>query len=911
MAAIAFLGNAWWAMKHPKAPNCIPAGAVAVIEIKNPAHAWQALIKTPGWNLLSNLPLVRSAGDAFMSVKLKIKAETDLLSFSDDKTLYISLHKTTGKGTDALYLMTLAADSDQIIAAKVISSFRQKPGVRFLERNYSGYTINDIHEPGGRTFSYVFHQGIFAGSFAPFLVEDVIRKLNDSPMFGSLEPDALSTIQLPDDLPDGISLKADMSQIPGILQLPGFTDIGGTLQAASFASAFKGGLKTGSEILALKGFTNAGPNSYLGIFSGESPQAFKAAELLPGNAAFIFRTAFNSADGFAAKLIEYRKAIPSDPMNAAVSAESAFAERLKTALQSLGNETVLCLPENFGSPEPDRLLILPCPDPSRLLAELQELAPATASGTVHPDSLYSETGNGFMLRQLALPETPAFLLGNFYKGFPECYALQLPHAIILSNKAQALKKLASDIEDGETFAAGMTAKKDQSDVAGLGTESNVLMIVNTERIWRSLFPVAGSGESMPASFIPLLRRLPLLKFSCASGAESGLFSSELSLNARPGRSETNSGSAELKGLYNASLSRAIISAPQVLRNPKDKSLEVLFQDSAKDLILLNKVGNLVFRSAVRENIISEIRPVDLNGRSNNQLFFSTPRRLCIINRKGDSVAPFPIKLPKDLWPTHAITVDYDNSHNYRFLVADKNNGLYMLDKHGKSLEGWAPLALGTETANTPQVLRIGGKDCFLVPEHNGLLHLFNRRGQEYPGFPFNCGARLSNPLFVSQGLSFTASHIIILTDNGEVITIDFNGKLLNSLQLYRPGKETGFVLCPDPGGKTFAIARRDADSVTIFSRDLRSLFTKRIGRKNSFKIRYYNFGAGNEVVALFIPEAKKTTLYSASGQVLPPGPIESTERISLLYSDAAQAYFLYRVSGRHCIGETFRRVYRQ
>ena len=911
----------WYSLQNPEATTCLPDGAFAVLEVSDPVITWQRFINRPGYAyLLRNVPGMHHTEVGFMAVKLLLKKHTDLAGFSEAKKLCISMHQTGGQTTAALFALRLEKETDRIVAAHIVNEFKNKPGYRFYERSFNGVLISEIKaETGTETFSYIFHNHIFAGSFTPFLVEDAIRKLNNIPFwdpeaFIFTTPHAISQNSESTDILPGVTVTIHYKALQALLSAVGFNPDNFPLSDAGF-SAFgasgKVGLQLSKAAFGLQGSTQAPEGTLLNLFCKQQAQPFRLAAFLPSNAAYVYRTSCSRPEVFAKALFEARLHNPSDPLQPYLISNGGFAEKVQKLAAAASRETALCIPESTGPSGADRLLLLATENSAQLAEQLQELALVPRTG---PDSLYNEITHGHKLQQLGCPDVPALLFGPSYGNFGTCFVLSLKGAAAVSNNPNLLKKLASDLANGEnleeTIGLGAAVSSESVKDESQKKHCNVQVFVNFERIRNlsGLKNLPGAGL-LPAGLEGLLIKTPILQagFTWQKAEE---FTTLFQLASRSGVQQQVNRGPELKEVYNTYLSNALLDGPKLLRNPENRSLEVLLHDSLHNLILLNKAGEPVFRKKLSEALISDISTVDLTGKGTPQYFFSTLHTLQLLNRKGDSIAPFPLRLPKNLNPTQALPVDYGTGKNFRFMVADKDSGLYLFDEKGKTLEGWAPRSLQGAVASAPQYLRIGSKDCFLVAEKNGLVHLFSRRGFEYPGFPLNYGSRLSNQLFVNPGISFETGSLSILTDAGEVLTHNFHGKLLNRYQLYRPSKESKFKLCPDPSGKSFAVVRRDLDSVTLFNSDMQRMFSKVIGRKNSFRCQYYNFGAGNEVFAFSIPEASKTTLYNPAGAVIAPSPFESTQRISLLYSDALRTYFMYRINGHRCVAETFRRVYK-
>lgn len=898
------LSGFWWLFFKPQKPNplrYIPVNALAIVEIENPVNAWQRFVASPGWYFLREIPCFKNLGTGFMAVKMPLKNLTDLSRISNGKTLYLSLHQTASRQTDALFTMVMSSDSEAHLLGKLANGFQATGRYLYSRRNYNGFTIEEFKEPKTNTiFSYVVGNGLFAGSFTPFLVEDLIRNLKVKHWPWEADQQSLSNQQLQMPGMQGIRLMVNLRNtgnyyagyFSGSNQLPGLLATMGNTANLNYQSS--------ANLLALQGTVMANDSDGLGLFQNQVPQPFRIAALVPNNTALMLRTSFSDPDKFFNRFLERRISNPGDLLNLRYSSKTDMAEDIKAILGKLELEYAYCELENLGNPIEEKLLVLPCKNSAAVLKQLQKLADGTAYDQAV--GLYNDKVNGFKVQQLKMPEVPALLLGNAYAGFENCFALCLPKALVISNSAPTLKRyleyLANDeVWSGTFYKVPLLNQKSKP--------SNLMLVINANRIWNRLTETADKvllNQLLP--WHAQNKQLPFFTLQMAFNQTGSGFETSVAFCGPPVK-KTEAEPAENEILYDIELPSIVNSAPKVIRNPFNKTLEVLLTDSGKGVLLLNKDGAKSFRIVTKSPPCSDFYPVDLEANGGTRYFFATGNRLNVYDRKGDSLAPFPIKLPQRIKPINALPVDYENDGQYRFLIADRDSGLFLMNRNGQLLEGWSPRFLASPVVGAMQYLRIGNRDCFLVAERDGLIHLFNRRGQELQGFPIELGTRISNSLFVAEGIALANSSFEVLTDDGQLMSFNFQGKKLGQNQLYRPSRNAVFRLCPEPGGNTFVIACRDADTISLFGRNLKHLFTKRIGRKNSFWYQYYHFGAGNEVFALTVPENGKTTLYNNAGKVIKPSPFESSRKIALLYSEASNTCTLYRVINKRVIAQRF------
>ena len=106
-----------------------------------------------------------------------------------------------------------------------------------------------------------------------------------------------------------------------------------------------------------------------------------------------------------------------------------------------------------------------------------------------------------------------------------------------------------------------------------------------------------------------------------------------------------------------------------------------------NIYLINQVGRILWKLPLPELINSEIYQVDYFRNGKLQLLFSTRNNLYLIDRMGNFVDHYPIKLRSPA--TCGVSVfDYDNTRDYRLFIACEDKKVYAYTKEGALLKGW-------------------------------------------------------------------------------------------------------------------------------------------------------------------------------------------------------------------------------
>jgi hypothetical protein len=337
-----------------------------------------------------------------------------------------------------------------------------------------------------------------------------------------------------------------------------------------------------------------------------------------------------------------------------------------------------------------------------------------------------------------------------------------------------------------------------------------------------------------------------------------------------------------------SVDAPIITKPFFIKRAGGKTSDVIFQDSLFNLYKVSLDGSIIWKDSIGEAIVGGIHEINFKQDASTHYAFTTSNAVHVLNQDGGYVEGFPYALETEV--EYMSVVDYGHSRNYRFLISSNNGDLYMLDKDMVLLEGWRPRHLNFKPAAAPSHLRIRGKDCIISLQENGFLNVMNRRGEMYPGFPVDLQGVYKNPVFTEAGPTFAQTSLTTVSDKGEVIKINLEGKLLKRDQLYRPSKETRFTLCIDEFKKDYVIARQELGILTLLDKRGEVILEKDYITSGILEIQYFNAGFEKQIYAVNDKIQEFTYLYDHSGKLINFRPIESGHEVELTYSEPGEKY---------------------
>jgi hypothetical protein len=210
----------------------------------------------------------------------------------------------------------------------------------------------------------------------------------------------------------------------------------------------------------------------------------------------------------------------------------------------------------------------------------------------------------------------------------------------------------------------------------------------------------------------------------------------------------------------------------VFTNHSTQENELCFQDNAKQLYLISSTGNLIWKKKLNETIKSDIYTVDLFKNGKLQMLFNTENYLHLLDRNGNYVQGYPVKLPTKV--TSDITLlDYENNKDYRVFLACANKHIYNFSLYGIKTEGFTPLKTDAIVELPIHYIKVGQSDYLITVDVMGKIYAFSRKGEGRIDFKNKTITNLSN-FYVLSGNTL---------DNSKLIYVDDKNNLLNKISL--------------------------------------------------------------------------------------------------------------------------------
>lgn len=324
-------------------------------------------------------------------------------------------------------------------------------------------------------------------------------------------------------------------------------------------------------------------------------------------------------------------------------------------------------------------------------------------------------------------------------------------------------------------------------------------------------------------------------------------------------------------LWETELNAPIHKGPFSVVNHNDGFPEFILQDVSNILYLLDQDGAILWQKEISGPIASNVYQVDIYKNERLQYLFNTRNYLHLIDRNGEYVRGYPMRLPSPA-STGISVFDYEGNKNYRIIFPSENKMIYNYSLLRRAVAGWQ-YQPGEHPVNRPvQHLRIVNKDYLVVTDTTGTVYFLDRRGKQR--------LKPRSALFSQDGNSVFAHvpsaakpHFIVAGSKGIINQVFTDG----SVHKFSPDtltEEYSLIYHPFSNENEKDLVFLHKGVLTVYNIASRLLFSLPLARDMNAMLNMLNIdGLGNYAA---ITDKRSTRLYliDKEGEILSPFPLK-------------------------------------
>lgn len=849
----------------------IPQSAALILESEEIGEIWRDVSQTNIiWEELKATDFYFRLNEVGMQLDSLLVSHAQLRQFLSDKPAAISVHISGAR--DFSYLMSIqlsksARDEDvrdgmnQIFKAKDIS-----------QRTYDGVTYF-FFQP--RLFEsplyYYVHDGLLVISLSNILIEESIRAMEQNAsvitdrVFANVRKTRGSNARA--------HLYINYKQFKSIVAQyakPDYQSMSFFEQAYAEWSALDLDIK--SDAFNFSGFVACPDSSeaWLEAFKGlDSPKLY-ALDYMPSNTAYFTFFGFGNFNQFRKQqleLIEATKRKYSHDKKMAQYKELCNCDIEEHALNWIGSQAAFFISEPSSEKyEQNAYAVFEALNPEeareRLIA-LQENISELKGSEVEVE-LFKE----YEIRKLPVGRFYGDILSEAFSMLQDPYFTLIDDMVVMANSENALRTQINTILIGKTLSSDEQFLEVSNYIAD---EAQFLLFNSLARspfIYSNILDEPYQKEIETQTEI--LRKFKAFVYQ-AGHYRDDLFYNNIYFEHSPEyQKETNS-------LWELELKADINFKPQLIRNHYTEALEILIQDVENRLYLISNTGKIIWEKKLEEPIMSPIEQVDLYKNRKLQMAFNTPTFLYVLDRNGNEVENYPVKLPAKATAPMGIA-DYDKSRDYRFFLPVEGGEVLLYDGMGNPIEGWSFQDEQANIAYPMEHIRIGTKDYLFTYNKDGNTHLLNRRGEtrQETTAPIK-GIAQGMPL-ITEGQTIEKSALHYVDSSGHMVRQRFSDRF--DRYLATDEKVIDYLFTNLNGDNQADCVILTPDNIHAISHTGEKLFSITTEGEPAF-LQAYSFSANSERIGYTDIENNQIYLYTSKGTGVEGFPLYGSTAFSI------------------------------
>jgi hypothetical protein len=315
--------------------------------------------------------------------------------------------------------------------------------------------------------------------------------------------------------------------------------------------------------------------------------------------------------------------------------------------------------------------------------------------------------------------------------------------------------------------------------------------------------------------------------------------------------------------------------PFFFTNHNTGAKEVFIQDLRNNAYLINAAGHVLWKVPLRERITGQVFMIDYYRNGKYQLLFSGNNYLHLLDRNGNYVDRYPVRLRSPASSPLAL-FDYDNNRNYRLVIAGTDRMIYCYEKNGSVVKGWKPFRSAGTVTSEAGFYRVSGKDYIVVADESSLYFL-DRTGNERLKLRESATKAKNSSLRLSPG---SESSLVCSAPDGTVQNIYFDGNVTR----FKPGEfsvDHSFDFFDVDGDGFGEYVFIDKGILYIYDNDRKEMFRKdfksgKLGGPISFV-----FSSSDRKTGVFDIDKNLIYLIDAKGNVMNGFPLKGASMFSI------------------------------
>ncbi len=852
--------------KRADALRAVPAGAALIFETDDAADIWRDLSQTNMiWEELRATDLYFRLDQAAHAIDSAMRNEDALRSYMANKPIAISVHSAGARSFSYLLSLQLSDDgTESEIKEAIAALFRPREAV--TTKTYDGVELITLKPTYfDETIYYFIHEGLLVLSFSTLIAEESIRTLLQETSV--LSTKAFAAVRKTRGSDARGQLYVNYQQLKSILvQYAAKAHRNHTFFQQNYAgwSALDVSLK--ANAIVMNGFVQSpdSTNAWLGAFQGLAAPKMDVLRYMPSNTAYFAFFGYGVFADFRKKQLRITEQIKGK--FALEETRKGYDKRCTCDSEALGlswigNQSATFVTEPASEEyAQNQFAIFTATDPSKALSDLTDFG----AGVQNAENLKSEseTYRDIEIKRLPIGRFYSDMLGESFGGIENPYMVRYDNMIILGNSLNGIRTLINALIAERTLANDKAFAGLENQISGT---SNFLIYSSLARspfIYQHILDekhatgIAGQSE--------LLRSFQAFVYQ-VSYYKNDLYYNNVYFRHNPDyKQETNS-------LWEIPLGASVSRRPYLLTNHYTKALEIFMQDDSNHVYLLSNTGKVLWDMPVDGPIIGDVQQVDVYRNSKFQILFSTTKSIYLIDRNGNGVESYPVRLPAPA-SSEVSAVDYDKNRDYRFFIGVQGGGILAYDIKGKPVDGWQFKGFPSDITGKVEHIRVRSRDYLFALSKAGDVLLLDRQGKPRHEVRNRAVGLMPGGFQVNPGVnSIEEGGLYYMDSLGIAYRLGFDDRLVKYTMATDKPRAYDFKDLNGDGERELIVLTDN--HLETYELSGKRIFKNDIDDEGLTNLQYFRFPDGKVCIGLSSETTSQIMLYNADGSTYKGFPL--------------------------------------
>ncbi len=749
--------------------NAVPNKVALILETDDFSYLINKISKNKDIkSIISELKLAQKFNKNFSFIDSLIRNNKVLKKFINHKTVIVSAHLLGKENMDFLFA-TSFSERNKIINTFNLEILKIDKNIISEEKTFAGAEIFHKRIPNKKLdFFYTFYEDFFIMSFSEVLLQKSIKNINSK---ASLFSDNNFKILYQNTSNKSIaSLFINYNNLFSFINSTTtniFKDKNMLMQKFADWSVFNLNIKR--KEINLTGHTILKPEmQFLRMFKNSKPERNKVLKILPEKTSMFIALNIGDGSDFKYKYEEYLGMMRNLNNHKIRLAEFYKKYRITEDKNSLyeiiGNEIALGYEDfNKNGKKHNAFVFLKYKDVEK--AEMFFTSLNKFAGNNSEAKKYISNSQEYKIFKVPEKNLPEMFFGTIFKDVNARYVSFINDFMVFSEKINTLKTLINSYENERTLKR---KSQNYSFIKSFSDQSNIFFytdLFHSKSIVKQILKEEKAKRFEQDANVFEKIQGPAIQF--ISDTYPIYTSLKFTINSKKQLiSET---------VWEVRLDTVIAGKPFIVLNHNTNEKEIVIQDVANKIYLINKSGKILWTRQLDGKIISEIYQIDFYKNKKLQLFFNTKNKIYCIDRKGNWLENYPVILKSTA--TNGLSVfDYSGSRDYRIFVATKNKKVYLYGKEGNIIDGW--VFNKTKSTVTGKINHFVNKDKdYIVFRDKSNIYILNRRGETRVKPEANIQLSKNSDIFFVDENNNSKAHFSLTNPSGTVYSIFENGKI--------------------------------------------------------------------------------------------------------------------------------------